>query len=87
MTCQKYLLTVKFSQVFFCLQTFLWKQKLGKHRAQPEFFKFFITKNNYIRTDEFAAIRQQLTTVMLWEFFLLSLSLLKVIWETQSIFF
>ena len=29
---------------------------LAKRFAQRELFKFFITKDNYVRTDEFAAI-------------------------------
>ena len=72
-----------------------WKQKSVKHRAQREFFKFFIKKISWNRRicrdshpfvlwrqrliNRVKWVRQQLTTVILWQLFLLSLSMLKVI--------
>ena len=69
MTCYsslQFILLFTHGQVFpnvFLFTNLPMKTKV-KHRAQREFFKFFITKDNYVRTDEFAVIRQQLTTVI-----------------------
>ena len=70
-----------FSKCFFAHKLSYEDKSQSSKGVQREFFKFFIARDIYVTTNEFA-IRQQQTTVILWEFFL---SLLKLISETQSI--
>ena len=61
--------------------------KINVSQAQNNWFIFKVT-TVYIRGVRRSArprVRKQLRTVMLWEFFLLYLSLVKVIPETESI--
>ena len=90
MTGLKYWLTVKFLQAFFFyFQTVQWKYKLVKHRV----IGLLLRRHRLIKEgcadlhtpdmSRFKWVWHYLHTVMLWEFFLLYLSLFKVIPETE----
>ena len=89
-TCLKCWLTAKFLQNFICLQSFL--QKGNVSQTQGNWFVFLesVAYKRQWCTDLHNPIWIGLNesdysyTVMLWEFFPLYLSLVKVIPETQS---
>ena len=70
MTCYsslQFILLFTHGQVFpnvFLFTNLPMKTKVSQAQSTARIFQFFITKDNYVRTDEFAAIRQQLTTVI-----------------------